>query len=774
MNMIDYIKNNSIARLSGKWLFICLIACCMQGCSDEDVLNQSTESEDAVLVLNIKTPTSSVPTPDTRSLQTPDETVITKVKILVFSDEEGNGTYLYNYMADGTELENKQDQTSRFKVLLKSSTVPLKFFMVANYADALDNYTPVSGDDIATVKRSLLLKFTSDGILTALPMYGEISVANLEASTTNIFDVTVLRALARVDVSTNLSADSHAFSLREVYIYRATDKVQIIPDAVSTNGTIRVTAPSIPNGSSFLSDPILKSSAVPTDSIGGIYIPESVKHANETNIRFSATTIVVGGIFGNDTNISYYRIDFNSGVAGSPCGQVLRNHLYTFSIKKVSATGLSTPDEAATNLASSMTVEVRQWENFTTGMYFHDNYIGVSTRQVSLPYLPGYSQTVDVDASLNYEILWVDAPEAGTVSEAGTPLTNGYFTATIVRDPAESAYLSHIRIESPEYNTGNQPVKATLRLIANDTSADITVIKESNEQAAGKTIRVLSFGTGYGSLGSFNAPLALTLPMRKILEVNFSPTSSYPTKTGGFFFLTVPLSDPNYTNATSPAAIAAFKILINNFDVLILPYTNVISQEVTDMLLDEWLVEDTHRVLWVMHDNEASNATLLARTASEGEGVWGNLDKAFDASAGYRYSNPADYAYNNAEEVKDFFEGPFGTIDNEAGKQILRPGNVVAGACLIPNSAKQYVTPLVYSNKPGYTDYMSVGVNKKRGIVYQGESEFFGYTYAMSPSANSSGTITATPDPAGKYYYDVLMANIWAWVAGRVVYGAAS
>lgn len=773
--MIDYSRNSSTIRLPGRWYwFISLIILCLSGCSDDDVLNQSTESEDAVLVLNIKTPTSSIPTPDTRSLQTPDETVITKVKILVFSDAKGDGTYLYNYMADGTQLENNQDQTTRFKVLLKSSTVPLKFFLIANYSDALDNYTPASGDDIATVKRSLILTFTSDGISTALPMYGEISVSDLEASTTNIFDVTVLRALARVDVSTNLSADSHAFSLREVYIYRASDKIQIIPDAVTTNGTIHVTAPSIPDGNSFLSEPILKSSAVPTDSIGGIYIPESVKHADETNIRFSATTIVVGGIFGNDTNISYYRIDFNSGVAGSPCGQVLRNHLYTFSIKKVSATGLSTPDEAATNLASSMTVEVRQWEDFTTDMYFHDNYIGVSTRQVSLPYLPGYSQTVDVDASLNYEILWVDAPEAGTASEAGTPLTNGYFTATIVRDPSESAYLSHIRIESPEYNTGNQPVKATLRLIANDTSADITVIKESNEQAAGKTIRVLSFGTGYGSLGSFNAPLALTLPMRKILEVNFSPTSSYPTKTGGFFFLTVPLSDPNYTNATSPAAIAAFKILINNFDVLILPYTNVISQEVTDMLLDEWLVEDTHRVLWVMHDNEASNATLLARTASEGEGVWGNLDKAFDASAGYRYSNPADYAYNNAEEVKDFFEGPFGTIDNEAGKQILRPGNVVAGACLIPNSAKQYVTPLVYSNKPGYTDYMSVGVNKKRGIVYQGESEFFGYTYAMSPSANSSGTITATPDPAGKYYYDVLMANIWAWVAGRVIYGAAS
>lgn len=766
--MIDYLRNNSV-----KWWFVCILALCISACSDDDE-SEYPQSDDAILVLNIKTPTSSMPLPDTRSVQTPDETVIANMKVLVFCDTKGDGTYLFSYMAEGTQLEKRQDQTTSFKVMLKSSTAPLKFFLVANYANAFDNYTPAVGDDVSTVKSSLILNFTPAGISTALPMYGEISVSRLAAATTNIFDITVLRALARVDVRTDLYADSKAFSLREIYIYRTSGKIQIIPDTVITSGIIRVTGPSIPAGNSLLQQPVLKSSPVPTDSIGGIYIPESVKHADESNIRFSATTIVVGGIFGNDTNISYYRVDFNSGVAGAPCGQVLRNHLYTFTIKRVSATGLPTPDEASTNLASAMTVEVRQWEDFTTGMYFHDNYIGVSTRQVSLPYLPNYTQTIDIEASLNYEMQWVDTPEAGTVSDTDIPLSNGYFTATIIREPTESAYLSHIRIESSEYNSTDQPIKAVLRLYANNTSVDITVVKESNEQAVGKTIRVLSFGTGYGSLGSFSSPVAVTLPMRKILEVNFSPTSTYPTKTGGFFFLTVPISDPNYTNATSPDALAAFKILINNFDVLILPYTNVISQEVTDLLLDEWLVEDTHRVLWVMHDNDASNAALLARTASEGEGEWGNIDKAFDAKAGYRYSNSSDYAYNNAEEVKDFFDGPFGTIDNESGKQVLRPGNIVAGACPIPTSAKQYVTPLVYSNKPGYSGYMSLGVNKKRGIVYQGESEFFGLDYGMSPAAYSSGAITATPDISGRYYYDVLLSNIWAWVAGRVVYGAAS
>lgn len=395
--MIDFFRNRPTIRLYGRWWLICLLVFSFSGCSDDEDYNQPQQGEDAILVLNIKTPSASVPRPDTRIEQTPDETVITNVKVLVFSDAQKDGTYLYEYMTEGTQVESNQDQTSSFRAVLRSSDVPLKFFLVANYADAFDTYTPASGDEIAKVKTSLITRYTTDGILTALPMYGETSVAKLAAATTNIFDITVLRALARVDVKTDLAAGSKPFTLREVYIYRATNEIQIIPDAVSTDGIIRVTAPSIPSGSAFLDQPVLKSSAQPTDSIGGIYIPESVKHADETNIRFSATTIVVGGIFGNDSNISYYRVDFNSGVAGAPCGQVLRNHLYTFTIKKVSATGLPTAEEASTNLASAMTVEVRQWEDFTTGMYFHDNYIGVSTRKVSLPYLPNYSQTVDVE-----------------------------------------------------------------------------------------------------------------------------------------------------------------------------------------------------------------------------------------------------------------------------------------------------------------------------------------------------------------------------------------
>lgn len=770
--MIDYIKNSIVMKLVCRCWFACLLVCGFSSCSDDD-FNQSAQSDDVTLVLNIKTPASSLPRAATRSIQTANETHIENVKVLVFSDTNGDGTYFFNYMTEGTQLVNQQNQTSKFQVMLRSSNVPLKIYLVANYSDAFASYNPIYGDSEKTVKTSIRRSFTSDGMFTDLPMYGELSLSGLDAATINNFDVTVLRAIARVDVKTQLTSDSPAFALREVYVYRANDLIQIIPDAVSAGSHIRVSSPSVPSGSTTLASPVVKTSSISTDSIGGLYVPESVAPEKAGDARLSATTVVVGGIFGSSTDVSYYRVDFNSGVAGHPLGQILRNYLYTFTIKKVSDAGYTSPDEAAANLASSMTVEVQQWEDFTTEMYFHDNYIGVSTRQVRIPYLPNYTRTVDIESSMNYEMQWVETPNAGKVSEADVPLSNGYFTATIVRNESESPYLSHIRIESPEYNLTDQPVQATLRLFANDTSVDITVLKESSSQYSQRIIRVLSVGTSYGSLGFYNLTYPVTLAMRNVLDANFTPTSSYPVRMGGFFFLTVNGSDPLYSNATTPQNIASFKKLINGFDVLVMTYANITSPQVADMLLDEWLVEDPHRVLWVMRDNAASNASILARTAQDGEGVWDKFGDAFDATAGYRYSSEEDYAYNNAEEVKDFFDGPFGSIDNEPGKQILRPGDVVSGTCLLPDSSKQYVTPLVYSNKAGYKGYMSVGVNKRRGIVYEGEAQFFQYDIGMSLSANTNGTLTTTPDSNGKYYFDLIMANIWAWVTGRVIYGAA-
>lgn len=758
----------------GMYLWVCmLLLLLIPGCKDDNLDRIHPGKDEAVVVLTIKTPSASIPRPETRAVQNAAETAVSTIKVLVFDDTAGDGNYGFRYMVDGTQIEPGGNQSTQFQVLLRLSSVALRLLIVTNYADAFANFVPSLGMSEAAVKAGVNMNFTSTPLTGNLPMYGRVDLPNLDPTNVTILNTTILRSVARVDVVTELFEGSPAFTLREVYVYRANNRIQIMPDSTVQDGTLRVTTPFVPVGAGALAQAVIKTSPSLTDSIGGVYIPESAASAQGVQNHLTATTVVVGGVFGSDQQISYYRADFNSGIQGHPFGQVLRNYLYKFTIHRVSASGWPTPDEAAQNVASSLTVELQQWEDFTTDMYFHDRYIGVSTRQVDMPFLPDYTRVIDIESTMNYEMQWVAAPDSGVVSEINTPLSDGYFTATIFRNAGEADNISHIRIESSRYNITDQPVDRVLRLTAEDTAVDINIRKESPSQYSDRTIRVLSVGyyNNYGSLGQFDLIPSYAQSMRNVMDVNFSPSSTYPFKTGGFFFINVASSSAIYSAATDPAAVNNFKRFIENFDVLIMTYANVTSDPVTNMLLDEWLVDKPNRVLWLMIDSSASNVNITNRTAREGEGAWVTIGNALNTTAGFRYSAPADYAYDNAREVYEFFNGPFGTINNTNPQQILLTGDATAQVTLLPDSSKQYVTPLVYSNNDGYRGYMVMGINKDRGIVYQGEAQLFQTGVGMSSASGTNGTIVTTPDPSGKYYYDLLNANIWAWVTGRVIYG---
>lgn len=741
----------------------CLFISMLDACKESNDIYPSKEP--TFVRLNIRMP-SSTRVQHSRSGQTAVETAISDVKVMVFIDIDGTNEFRFQYMANAYQLDNKQDLTSTCLLRLVSSTVPVKLYVLANYGDAFTTFYPTEGMSETSIKKGINIAFTDNGINRNLPMYGELSLRTLDAETTTDLNVTLLRSIARVDVKTELTSGSPDFTLQHIYIYRPQAGIQVIPDSLSTEGTLKVTVPSVPTGAGVLTKPVVKSSSMPTDSIGGIYIPESFG-TDPNRGQSTQTTIVVGGIFNNDKDVSYYRIDFNSGLAGHPFGQILRNHLYLFSIKKVDARGWSTPEEALANLSSALTVEVRPWEDFTTGTYFHDNFIGVSTRQVNMPFLPYYSRTIDIESSMNYEMEWLSAPDSGKVSEINHTLSDGYFTATIEKDPDESIYISHIIIESPQYNTTDDTIHHILRLSGGNTNIDITVVKESPSLYASKTINVLSVGANtYGNLGSFDLPaIGYTQAMRYVLDNNFLPMSTYPFKTGGFFFTNT--SSAALYNAVSDADVAHFKRILNSIDVLIMAYEVNPSVQVANMLLDEWLKEYPHRVLWVMRDDAYSNINIVNRTAKDGEGTWQNLNNAYDANAGFRLAAADDYEFDNKKEVLEFYHGPFGSPDTLG---IYIPGDGISGACPIDSLAKRFVTPLVFSNKTNYKNYMSLGINKKRGIIYQGEAQFFMVTYGMSSSANTNGTISSTP-LNGKYFYDILNANIWAWITGRVIYG---
>lgn len=731
--------------------------------------------EDAKVILNIRTPKSVAPQRRARSVQTPEETAVREVHVLVFRDAQGTGEYTFAYRVRGSRLSQQSNGASQFEAILQTTDVPIRLVILANCGELFQTFSPGVGQSEESVRSELVMEFPGEGLSDFLPMYGEISLPGIDAGQTNVIGVTVLRAVARVDVVTRLETGSPAFELRDVRIYRANDRLRLIPDDVADFDAPKVTAPTVPASAEPLIRPLTKTAQEPTDSIGGLYLPESLSVSDSQLRRTAATTVVVGGVFEGDTEVTYYRVDFNSGVAGHPFGQVLRNYLYTFTVKRVTASGWPTAEEAATNLSASMTVEVQPWDDFTSDMYFHEGYLGVSTRSVQMPFLPGYPRTVDVESTENYSIEWLDTPSAGSVSAWDVPLSDGYFTATILHDPGEADNRTHIRIESPQYNTTDDEIAATLRLRVNDTAVDIRVVKESPSRYSDRVFQVMSMGSSFGSMGDYATTVGYTLAMRRVLDVNFSPDSQYPFRIGGFFYLTVPISTVVYSASVAPADIAYYKKMIDNTDILILPYGNVTSSQVADMLYDEWLVEKPNRVLWVMLDASAYNVGIRTRFQQEGLGTWQDIGSMFNAAAGYRAAEASDFAYANAREVGQFFAGPFGTVDEG---ELLFGSDAVAGVVQLPDSAKRRITPLVYNNNPPYDDYMSLGVEIRRGVIYQGEAQLFQGGLGMSGmagnSAQTNGTIVSAPQVTGtteRYYLDVLNANIWAWAVGRVIYG---
>lgn len=108
-------------------------------------------------------------------------------------------------------------------------------------------------------------------------MYGEIAVpSGLEADRENRFSVKMLRAVARIDVEKDLTADSRSLRIESVRLYRPNDKIQLAPDEFFAPESPRVTVPSVFAGAVKSQSPVVTETSEPDPvSVAGIYVPEA-------------------------------------------------------------------------------------------------------------------------------------------------------------------------------------------------------------------------------------------------------------------------------------------------------------------------------------------------------------------------------------------------------------------------------------------------------------------------------------------------------------------
>lgn len=735
------LKYFALAAVSGFFLF---------SCTHKPVFVDSGSGNGMVEVkFNVKLPGLSVPAL-TRA-QTAEEMNVSQLMILVF--ESNGGNYEFSYGVRGSFISTENDQHV-FRAMLRATENPVRFIVAANADEIFESYVPAAGATPDEVRGQLEMSFTSAGLPGDLPMWGEAQLSELTPlPIPNEISVNLLRAIARVDVIKDLETGASDFTLTEVHVFRANNKIKLIPDALAVEDPPMVDAPSIPYGTAFLTSPVTKTAAGDVDEIIQLYIPESEAVAESGNRLNGATVVVVGGIFAGDTETTYYRADFDPDDTSGVFGQVLRNYQYVFNIKEVTARGWPNAQDAADNYPSSLVVTVQAWEDFASDMHFGENRFAVSSRSIALPFIHGRERFIDVQSSLPYQIQWLDAsgnPIGVPISTIGPTIANADNNFNVRIEEAAGEYLTRLVFRTLADNHTGAVTIHRLRITVENWTVEIDVSQENTAVYSNRKFNVMSayhggaFTYPTGHLGT-TAVLPTTdysfnyggLAMRMILDNNFASAVGHTIRIGGFAFDQL-TDEAAYFAATTNANVANMTRIVGLQDVIYLSYDVRLSTQMA-AAIQNWLAGSTRRVLIVGLDTADSNAAMRNLL---NDGTW-----SFGITTPTTYTRAPVLASGATD---DFFSGPFGAVDNPDNAFLRR--DEYAGYCPSPGNA---VTPLLISTGHG----MVFGVNKTGRIIYHGDANLF----LSPPMSNNLGNVTND--------HERLMANTWAWIVGQLIYG---
>lgn len=266
---------------------------------------------------------------------------ISQLKVLVF---KANGlAETFSYEAPPVKL-----QTGRYVVILKQSRAGERYRLVviANAGAKL----PVFRENAAKSDALKMITFNAAGKWNAtgssnyspIPMWGETATAQTITPTTVLGSVTLLRALARIDVGCALALNGETaaglsnFKLKSVSVYRTRNKGYVAPVSGGTISDNEVEWVSIP-ADAGINGALTYACTDNKPLIRSIYVAETEKGEDRRN----NVCLVVGGTYNGSTN--YYRVDLMSDGSYIP---IKRNCRYGVNITAVNNAGYDTEAKA--------------------------------------------------------------------------------------------------------------------------------------------------------------------------------------------------------------------------------------------------------------------------------------------------------------------------------------------------------------------------------------------------------------------------------------------
>lgn len=302
-------------------LFATLVASCQD--SDETLqgIMPAEETKYAQVAFNVSVPLCSLPS----SRAITNDTEINNYVVWVFN----NSLFVEaiapgaTYTVDGkTYPRISYDKTNgKMYLMLSEELTKVQLAMVANITVS----APAAGTTMEVAKNALGTFTAAD--VTYMPMYGVNNKTFAVEHGADGGTITLIRAMAKVEVRAE-EADDH-FALSEMYVYR-----------VNSTGTIAALS-TITNDTNMGS---IEGTVDATNNLGYVYLPEIA----DVNGEAGKTFVIMKGTYTNKDgykSTKFYRLDFikrtqtpGAGVKYDNLENIERNHRYIFEIDYLTET----------------------------------------------------------------------------------------------------------------------------------------------------------------------------------------------------------------------------------------------------------------------------------------------------------------------------------------------------------------------------------------------------------------------------------------------------
>lgn len=299
-----------------------------------------------------------------------DEETIKDIHLLVF--ERG---ILQEEVIEIQEISHENGKLMLGATTSNSYKSSIEVILLANLNKVSGAFTGCIGQTKDEIYRTLVFDYNEKWDISkqVIPMWG--ATASFTPKESNNISVSLYRALGKVNISVKKEVNN--FTLTSARVYYANNKGYSAP-LVEPNKDNEITTPSLPDGiAQFGKDkPLIYEIKDATVAIENqIYIPEA-KNKELANDK-KAVCIVVGGKYTGAGLVesgkeSFYRIDLKDKESKLSY-DILRNHLYNFTINSVNSPGTPTPEDALESVIVSMDVTIEAW-NETVLRSISDQY----------------------------------------------------------------------------------------------------------------------------------------------------------------------------------------------------------------------------------------------------------------------------------------------------------------------------------------------------------------------------------------------------------------